>query len=62
MSSLYREAKDGEIHVIGIIVENKHINGLEINLECVINNRFSVFASGININQEPKQMLNISNP
>ena len=30
MSSLYRDAK-GEI--IGIIIENKHINGLEINLE-----------------------------
>ena len=31
---------------IGIIVENKFINGLEINLECVIitfNHRFSVF-------------------
>ena len=29
MSSLYRNAKDGEI--TGVIVENKHINGLEIN-------------------------------
>ena len=29
MLSLYRDVKDGEI-----IVENKHINGLEINLEC----------------------------
>ena len=40
MSSLYRIAKDGEI-----IVENKHINGLAINLESVIitfNHRFSV--------------------
>ena len=44
MSSLYRGAKDGEI--IGIIGENKHLNGLEINLVCVIiifNHRFSVF-------------------
>ena len=32
--SLYRSEKDGEN--IGIIVENKLINGLEINLECVI--------------------------
>ena len=42
--SLYRDVKDGEI--IGIIVENKHINGLEINLGCVIitfNYWFSVF-------------------
>ena len=31
MSSLHRVAKDGEI-----IVKNKHINGLEIYLECVI--------------------------
>ena len=40
-SSLYRYMKDGEI-----IVENMHINGLEINQECVIitfNHRFSVF-------------------
>ena len=29
MSSLYRDAKDGEI--IGIIIENKHVSGLEIN-------------------------------
>ena len=44
MLSLYRDAKDGEI--IGIIVENKHINGLGINLECVIitfNHGCSVF-------------------
>ena len=34
MPSLYRSEKDGEN--IGIIVENKYINGLEINLECVI--------------------------
>ena len=32
--SLYKGAKDGEI--TGIIVENKHINRLEIDLECVI--------------------------
>ena len=31
MLSLYRDTKDGEI-----IVENKHINALEINFECVI--------------------------
>ena len=41
MSSLYRDAEDG------IIVENnKHINGLEINLERVtitLNDGFSVF-------------------
>ena len=44
MSSLYRGVKDGEI--IGIIGENKHLNGLEINSVCVIiifNHRFSVF-------------------
>ena len=38
------DEKDAEN--IGIIVENMHINGLEINLECVIitfNHRFSVF-------------------
>ena len=43
VSSSYRSEKDGEN--IEIIVENKHINGLEINLECVIitfNNRFLV--------------------
>ena len=34
MLSLYGDEKNGEN--IGIIVENKHINGLEINLECVI--------------------------
>ena len=47
MLSLYRDENDGKN--IGIIVENKHINGLEINLECVIItfiHRFSV----ININ------------
>ena len=40
MSSLYTVAKDGET-----IVENKHLNGLEINLEHAIitfNHRFSV--------------------
>ena len=44
MSSLYWSEKDGEN--IGIIVENKLINRLEINLECVIitfNHGFSVF-------------------
>ena len=44
VSSQYRSEKDGDN--IGIIVENKHINGLEINLECVIitfNHGFSVF-------------------
>ena len=44
MSFLYRDTKDGE--TTGIIVVNKHLNGLEINLECVIiifNHRFSVF-------------------
>ena len=44
MSSLYRSEKDGE--TIGIIVENQLINGLEINLECVIiifNHGFSVY-------------------
>ena len=30
MLSLYRDTKDGEI--IGIIVENKHINGLEMSV------------------------------
>ena len=34
MSSLYRDAKDGEI--IKITVEKKHKSGLEINLKCVI--------------------------
>ena len=33
-SSLYRAEENGE-H-IGIIVENKHINGLEINLEYIM--------------------------
>ena len=32
--SLYRSEKDGENIRIG--VENKHINGLEINLQCII--------------------------
>ena len=44
MSSLYRDAKDGE--TIGITVENKHINELEIKFKCVIitfNHGFSVF-------------------
>ena len=44
VSSLYRSQKDGEI--IGIVIENKHINRLEINSECVIityNHWFSVF-------------------
>ena len=44
MSSQYRSEKDGEN--IGIIVENKLINGLEINLEGVIitfNHGVSVF-------------------
>ena len=43
MSSLYRSEKDGEN--IGIIVENKHINGQEINLECIItfSHGFSMF-------------------
>ena len=42
--SLYKTEENGEN--IGIIVKNKHINGLEINLECVIikyNYWFSVF-------------------
>ena len=42
--SLYRDAKDGEI--TGIILENKHLNRLETNLECVIikfNHGLSVF-------------------
>ena len=41
MLSLYRGVKDGEN--IGIIVENKHLKGLAINLVCVIitfNHRF----------------------
>ena len=44
MSSLYKSEKDGEN--IGIIVEYKLINEVEINLECVIitfNHGFSVF-------------------
>ena len=41
VSSLYRDVKDGEI--VGIIVEYKHINGLEINLECHINHQPRVF-------------------
>ena len=45
IQQLYRGAKDGEI--IGILVENMHINRLEINLECVIitfNHECSVFS------------------
>ena len=41
---LHRNEKNGEN--IGIINENKHMNGLEINLACVMitfNHRFSVF-------------------
>ena len=34
MSSLYKDKKDGEN--IGITDKNKHRNGLELNLECVI--------------------------
>ena len=34
VSSLYRSEKDGEN--IGILVENKHINRLEVNLACII--------------------------
>ena len=54
--SQYRSKNDGDN--IGIIVENKDINGLEINLECVIitfNHKFSMFniccgpRSGINV-------------
>ena len=44
MPSQYTSEKDEEN--IGIIVENNLINGLEINLECVImilNHRFLVF-------------------
>ena len=44
MSSSYKSDNDGDN--TGTIVENKHINGLEINLNCVIilfNNGFSVF-------------------
>ena len=46
VSSQYRSEKDGEN--IGITVENKHINGLEINLECycviiTFSHGFSVF-------------------
>ena len=53
MSSQYRSEKDGEN--IGIIVENKLVNGLEINLECVIifNHGFSVF----NVNCGPRLIL-----
>ena len=66
MSSLYRAAKGGTI--IGIIVENKLFNRLEMNLERVItiNHGFSVlrlsvdinglrFASSINIDLGPQQ-------
>ena len=41
MSSQYREEKDGEN--IGLVVENKHINGIEINVIITFNHRFSVF-------------------
>ena len=44
MSAVNREAKDGEI--IGIVVANRHLNGLEISVECVIiifNHECSVF-------------------
>ena len=44
MSSQYRSDKDGEN--IGIILESKLTNGLEINLECVkitFNQGLSVF-------------------
>ena len=67
-----RDEKDGEI--TGVIVE-KHINGLEINLECVIisfSHGFQLrplvdinalrFVSGINIDIRPQQILNTSNP
>ena len=43
MSSRYRDGKNGEITEIN--VENKNINGLETNLECVIltfNHKWSV--------------------
>ena len=51
MLFLYRGEKD-----VGIIFENKHINGLKINCECVIitfNHRFSV----LNIYCSPCSML-----
>ena len=54
MSSQYRSEKDGEN--IGIIVKNKLMNGLEINLECLIlifNHGFSVLtfvAASVDIN------------
>ena len=44
ITSLHRDAKDGEI--TGIIVDKKHVNGLETNSECVtFNHRLSVFSS-----------------
>ena len=44
ITSLHRDAKDGEI--TGIIVDKKHVNGLEMNSECVtFNHRLSVFSS-----------------
>ena len=51
VKSLYRYAKDG-----GIIVENKHVNELEINLERVIiifKHRFSV----VNVCCAPRSIL-----
>ena len=41
MSSLYGDEKNGEN--FGIIVENKHINGLDINLVCSHNSQPWVF-------------------
>ena len=41
---MVRKGKDGEN--VGIIVKNKHVNGLEINLDCVLTtftHRFSMF-------------------
>ena len=40
MSSLYRDTKDGNI--IGMMDENKQINGLEINLEYIQPRAFDV--------------------
>ena len=62
---LYSGSKSGEM--FGIIVENKHINGLETNLERIIITTLtygfsvfnvccgpgSIFASGINIDRRP---------
>ena len=52
--SQYRSEKDGEN--IGIIVENKLINGLEINLECV-QITFNHKCSGFNICCGPRMIL-----